>query len=670
MARLGINTGTNPNDGTGDTLFSAGDKTNKNFIEIYTAIGDGSTLNSGFVTSITAGDNIIVSGTDDVTITGIAATSDINADSLVVSGVSTLGVVTGATYYGDGSNLTGITTLIKAGSNITVTTTAGITTIASTGGGGGGSFSIGFGATTGETPYIVGTGVTQINFVGAGYTIEASGGVATVRNLKMDLKQINFTSAGYATTINEGTQVSYTATVDDSNAVFAIEDNGGLTGIGINYSTGAMGGGQQASPGTYTVKLRASTPFGMSDSFPVSFTINAFTLSMNTMFGDAESLLVGDDDVTNAQYIALGSGGVVANDGVNYVIDRDNDVLSNATEHALYYDNTNNALIGFRYDSGGSLNGIGRWTSVTTAVDGTDVGSGSMWTTDSGRLSAIGSTQSCLRGVNLGISTLAGIGTTTGGFQPVSQYNGAYLHSPFYMRIVPSDSALDNFGTDITGSDYWSYGFTLEDPWLLGSPMQMLAPESTTNGWTRFGLTRYYIGTSAFNRSCYGNASGLYDTTSGFDATNIARYQDQNNIAPAGSTVQVFYLGGSLNDVLVYINGELVLTNTSAYVYMKNSGSTSQPALSFGDISNQTSEKIPDGEDELVTWSPRIRDLWICNSDGLGTDQVAGISTFNNRNLEEYVGYSSITTYITLTDSAITAVKGNVSIARSAVDFT
>jgi len=238
------------------------------------------------------------------------------------------------------------------------------------------------------------------------------------------------------------------------------------------------------------------------------------------------------------------------------------------------------------------------------------------------------------------------------------------------MRIVPSDSALDNFGTDINGSDYWSYGFTLEDPWLLGSPMQMLAPESTANGWTRFGISRYYIGTSPFNRACYGNASGLYDTTSGFDATNIARYQGQNNIAPAGSTVQVFYLGGSLNDVLVYINGELVHTNTSAYVYMKNSGSTSQPALSFGDISNQTSEKIPDGEEELVTWSPRIRDLWICNSDGLGTDQVAGISTFNNRNLADYVGYSSITTYITLTDSAITAVKGNVAIARSNVSFS
>ena len=34
----------------------------------------------------------------------------------------------------DGSGLTGITTLISAGNNITVTTSAGITTISSTGG--------------------------------------------------------------------------------------------------------------------------------------------------------------------------------------------------------------------------------------------------------------------------------------------------------------------------------------------------------------------------------------------------------------------------------------------------------------------------------------------------------------------------------------------------------
>jgi hypothetical protein len=71
----------------------------------------GSGINlSGIVTSITAGDNISIStATGNVTITGLGNTANISADTLVVTGVSTLSVVTGATYYGDGSNITGLT---------------------------------------------------------------------------------------------------------------------------------------------------------------------------------------------------------------------------------------------------------------------------------------------------------------------------------------------------------------------------------------------------------------------------------------------------------------------------------------------------------------------------------------------------------------------------------
>ena len=51
MAKLGINTGSTPNDGTGDTLLAAALKINQNFNEIYTTLGDGSNL-SGVVTSL------------------------------------------------------------------------------------------------------------------------------------------------------------------------------------------------------------------------------------------------------------------------------------------------------------------------------------------------------------------------------------------------------------------------------------------------------------------------------------------------------------------------------------------------------------------------------------------------------------------------------------------
>lgn len=92
MAKLGISTGSSPNDGTGDSLIDGAVKINSNFNEIYNLIGDGSTLATP-VTSVTAGTGINLSGsTGSVTITntGIANTNNLRTDFLEVSGVSTL----------------------------------------------------------------------------------------------------------------------------------------------------------------------------------------------------------------------------------------------------------------------------------------------------------------------------------------------------------------------------------------------------------------------------------------------------------------------------------------------------------------------------------------------------------------------------------------------------
>jgi len=108
MAKLGISTGSAPNDGTGDSLLDGAVKVNTNFTEIYTAIGDGTTL-AVPVTSVSAGTGINVSGsTGNVTITntGIAQTANINADTVSVSGV-----VTATSFVGSGANITGISTL-------------------------------------------------------------------------------------------------------------------------------------------------------------------------------------------------------------------------------------------------------------------------------------------------------------------------------------------------------------------------------------------------------------------------------------------------------------------------------------------------------------------------------------------------------------------------------
>ncbi len=47
MAFQSLGLGGAANDGTGDTLRAASDKVNDNFSEIYTLIGDGTTLSTG-----------------------------------------------------------------------------------------------------------------------------------------------------------------------------------------------------------------------------------------------------------------------------------------------------------------------------------------------------------------------------------------------------------------------------------------------------------------------------------------------------------------------------------------------------------------------------------------------------------------------------------------------
>ena len=47
MTKQAIGLGSTPDDGTGDTIRAGGDKINDNFDEIYTLLGDGTTLTSG-----------------------------------------------------------------------------------------------------------------------------------------------------------------------------------------------------------------------------------------------------------------------------------------------------------------------------------------------------------------------------------------------------------------------------------------------------------------------------------------------------------------------------------------------------------------------------------------------------------------------------------------------
>jgi len=822
MARLGINTGTAPNDGTGDTLFQAGDKTNKNFSELYNFLGNGTNLASGFVTSITGAGNISVTGTSDVTLTGIAATSDINADRLVVTGVSTLtnqvkivsddsspGRIdyyceTSNAHYtrvqaaphsqysgnatvtlptsdgtilltdGDGSALSGIVTTIVAGSNISINSGSGSVQISASSGAAVTDLQIGYASTVGETARVVGTSVTQVNFVGTGYTVTVANNVATVRNLGMGMTTLNITSAGYGATIFAGNQISYTATASDANAKFHIEDNAGIQ-IGINYDSGIMGGGQNASAGTYDVKLRAATFFGMSESKNVRFVISPFTLTMNTMFGGTDSYVVMTDSDDNATFVNLSTYGVVAWDGSAYVIDRDASVYSDAQKHSLYYDNTNNELYGYRRESSGNMT-IRKWTSVSSAADGTNVGSGTQIVLESVCDQTL-TEQSALRNgkdystltLDAGIDDFDGVynrqsfkanldtgsassgnalfnatdsywwflkngdnsrmiiydtvgsswtyvyvnganfstaadGTAVGSpnategqtitdavyggaaVQPAAEYseitygagtgigNGAYqpfgnyshfMGGAFAMKITTTGGLMNNFGTKASPNNGWSYGFTLEDPWIVtGASNQMLCPESGSDGWHAFGAAIFIISFSIYDYYSYGNSDyGPYSSGTG---SNIGYQQSSANIANAGDTIQVRFDGTSYK---MYINGVEKISTTTPTTYISSSATTN-PVLTFGDTSSMNGGTIINDYADPAPWPFRIRDLWIANNGNISASDCVGVSTFRDRNIASWSEYSDVDVYITLDDNGVTAVKGSPTVERKSITFS
>jgi len=166
MAKLGINTGSSANDGTGDGLRLGGGKVNANFDEIYSAIGDGTTLRigTGSTCAITVGESQVGIGSTipahlldvrggigvtDISISGIATVVDlrgvtaIDATTTATIEAATAGMpnefeyinVTGmGTIANFRSGISTITTSVEVGTAVTIAPTginvAGVSTLA------------------------------------------------------------------------------------------------------------------------------------------------------------------------------------------------------------------------------------------------------------------------------------------------------------------------------------------------------------------------------------------------------------------------------------------------------------------------------------------------------------------------------------------------------------
>jgi len=123
-----INRGSVANDGTGDNLRAGAEKVNANFSEIYTAIGDGTTISgivkfaddSSTVTSISAnGETIRILGGTGITSTISGNDLTLAVDGTIITGSSTT-TLTNKTISGADNTLTNIGNSSLSNSSITV----------------------------------------------------------------------------------------------------------------------------------------------------------------------------------------------------------------------------------------------------------------------------------------------------------------------------------------------------------------------------------------------------------------------------------------------------------------------------------------------------------------------------------------------------------------------
>jgi len=136
MAYQAIGRGTSANDGTGDDLRSGAGKINANFVEVYTKLGDGSTLTSDTVTLNTATQTLTNKTLTAPTITGAGAiagvftgniTGNVTGNADTATALATARTIAGQSFDGTANITIASSDLSDAASVVTETSTDTLT---------------------------------------------------------------------------------------------------------------------------------------------------------------------------------------------------------------------------------------------------------------------------------------------------------------------------------------------------------------------------------------------------------------------------------------------------------------------------------------------------------------------------------------------------------------
>ena len=217
MAKLGINTGSAPDAGDGDSLLAGGIKINSNFNELYSYFGNGSDLNSGVWNKTSSGINTLSK-------VGIGTTNPTSTLS-VLGDVLVSGIVTASLFVGEisYSSLSGISTSVVGGNASVINlNVSGISTLSTTSTTNltaqqinvSGISTLGVTSTTNLTAQQINvSGISTFNnnvYVGTAVTINASSGIISATRFDGVINDPNFE------VIDENLQLYVATTGSDS----------------------------------------------------------------------------------------------------------------------------------------------------------------------------------------------------------------------------------------------------------------------------------------------------------------------------------------------------------------------------------------------------------------------------------------------------------------------
>jgi hypothetical protein len=362
MAQQIINVGSAPNDGDGDPLRTAFIKTNDNFTELY-----GGNIPAG--NSIANGNSNVEINSSDGNV-GISVDSNANVGLFTPDGLEVTGNVTGNYFIGNGSQLTGLTSLattsiangnsnvaietsggnvgitVRANANIALFTVAGMSVIGSIAANG----SVGTAGIMSATGNIIGNYFIGNGSQLTGITVSANLSGNLVGNLEgngFGANAFNFVSA--ISNVTAGNIVSSGITTATGNVI-----GGNVRTAGVVTATGNVIGGNLVTAGAVSATGNITGNFFIGNGSQLTGITTSATLSGN-LVGNLE----GNGFGANAFNFVSATGNVIGGNIISPgVVTATGNVIGGNVRTAGVVSATGNITGSFFIGNGSALTGI------------------------------------------------------------------------------------------------------------------------------------------------------------------------------------------------------------------------------------------------------------------------------------------------------------------------